>query len=333
MHALDAVGVGVAEERALPAAEGVIRHGHRDRDVDADHADLDFVLEATRRAPVIREDRAAVPELIGIHERERVVVGVDTQHRKHGSEDLVRVEGHIGRDAVEQCRPEPEAAGITCDRMRTSVDDERRALARASVEITRDLVAMRGGDEGTHVGAVTTVTDVQVSDAIGDLADERVGDPTDGNDRGDRHAPLAGRTEAGVDGRVGGEVEIGVGQHDHVVLGAAQRLDPLAVSRRGLVHVPRDGRRADERDRLDIRMREQGIDRDLVALHDVEDTLGQSRLAPQLGEPIRRRRIFLTRLQDHAVARRDRDREEPARHHRREVERTDDCDDAEWLAQ
>ena len=32
-------------------------------------------------------------------------------------------------------------------------------------------------------------------------------------------------------GGVGGEVEVGVGQHDHVVLRPAERLHPLAVRR------------------------------------------------------------------------------------------------------
>jgi hypothetical protein len=36
---------------------------------------------------------------------------------------------------------------------------------------------------------------------------------------------------------VGGEVDVGVGQHDRVVLGAAEGLDPLAVARAALVDV------------------------------------------------------------------------------------------------
>src|SRR5262245_46896264 len=46
VDALAAVGVGVAEQGRLPAAEGVVRHRDRDRYVDADHADLHLVLEA-----------------------------------------------------------------------------------------------------------------------------------------------------------------------------------------------------------------------------------------------------------------------------------------------
>ena len=60
------------------------------------------------------------------------------------------------------------------------------------------------------------------------LATSVVGGRADRDDGRDRHAPLARRTEAGVDRGVGREVEVGVGEHDHVVLGAAERLHALA---------------------------------------------------------------------------------------------------------
>ena len=64
----------------------------------------------------------------------------------------------------------------------------------------------------------------------------------DRDDDRDRHAALAGRAVAGGDRGVGGGVDVGVGQHDHVVLGAAERLHPLAVLRAGLVDVAGDRR-------------------------------------------------------------------------------------------
>ena len=70
LHALGAVGVGVAEQRALPAAEGVVGHRHRDRHVDADHADLDLVLEPAGRAAVVGEDRGAVAVRVGVDQRQ-----------------------------------------------------------------------------------------------------------------------------------------------------------------------------------------------------------------------------------------------------------------------
>jgi hypothetical protein len=77
---------------------------------------------------------------------------------------------------------------------------------------------------------------------------------------------------------------------------------------------------------------EQRVDRDLVAVHDVEDAVGQAGLLPQLGDEERRRRVLLGRLEHERVAAGDRDREHPHRHHRREVERRDAGDDAERLA-
>ena len=63
----------------------------------------------------------------------------------------------------------------------------------------------------------------------------------------------------------------------------------------------------------------------------VEHPVGQAGFLPQLGQPVGGRGVLLARLEDDGVAGRDRDREEPHRHHRREVERRDDPDDAQRL--
>ena len=104
-----------------------------------------------------------------------------------------------------------------------------------------------------------------------------------------RRAPTATATEiamqrwpaepkAGGGEVVGGEVEVGVGQHDRVVLRAAERLHPLAVRGAALVDVLRDRRRADERHGGDVGVVEQRVDRDLVAVDDVEDAVRQTGL-------------------------------------------------------
>src|SRR6185312_13528482 len=49
--------VEVAEAGLLPAAEGVIGDRHRDRHVDADHADIDLGREVARGVAVAGEDR------------------------------------------------------------------------------------------------------------------------------------------------------------------------------------------------------------------------------------------------------------------------------------
>src|SRR3989344_705146 len=47
-HPIRAVHVQRAEHRALPAAEAMEGHRHRNRHVDANHADLDVLLELPR---------------------------------------------------------------------------------------------------------------------------------------------------------------------------------------------------------------------------------------------------------------------------------------------
>ena len=181
-------------------------------------------------------------------------------------------------------------------------------------------------------GGRTAVADDDVAGAVGDPGDELVADPADGDQHADRHAPLAGAAEAGVHGRVGGQVEVGVGQYDHVVLGATEGLHALAVLRGLPVDVLGDRRRADEADRLDDRALQQRVDRLLVALQHVEDAVGETGLLPQRGDPECGRRVLLAGLEDDRVAGRDRDREEPHRHHGREVERRNDADHAQRVA-
>ena len=179
------------------------------------------------------------------------------------------------------------------------------------------------------VALVDAVADQQRAGAVGDPGDELVADRVDGDEHADRHAPLAGAAVAGVDGRVGGEVEVGVGQDDHVVLRAAEGLDALAVAARGLVDVLRDRGRADEADRLHVGAGQQRVDGGLVAVQHVEDAVGETGLLPERGEPVGRARVLLAGLEHHGVAGRDGDGEEPHRDHRGEVERADDADHAE----
>ena len=191
---------------------------------------------------------------------------------------------------------------------------------------------MRRGDERAHVAAAPAVPGAQPGDPLLDLRDQLVADRVDRDERGDRHAALPRRAEARVDRGVRREVEVGVRQHEHVVLRAAEGLHALAVAGAGLVDVARDRRRADERDRLDVRVLEQPVDGLLVAVDDVEHARRQAGVRERLGDEDRRGRVLLARLEHDGVAGRDRDGHEPQRHHRREVERRDDRDDAERLA-
>ena len=94
----------------------------------------------------------------------------------------------------------------------------------------------------------------------------------------------------------------------------------------------RDRRRADEADRLNVGIVEDRVDRDLVAVDDVENAGRAARLDEEFGQTHGNAGIALGRLEDEGVAAGDGRRELPQRDHRGEVERRDAGDDAERLA-
>ena len=141
------------------------------------------------------------------------------------------------------------------------------------------------GDQRPHLGlGVGAGADLQRAHPRHQLVHQRVADVADRDRDRDRHAALAGRAVGRAHQRVGRLVEIGVGHHHHVVLGAAQRLHALAVLRGGRVDVLGDRGRADEADRGDVGMLQQRVDRLLVAVDDVEHARRQPGLGQQLGD-------------------------------------------------
>jgi hypothetical protein len=133
------------------------------------------------------------------------------------------------------------------------------------------------GDERSHLGAVqVSGTDDQVCHPLANPGYQPVCGVTHGHNHRDGHASLTRRTEPGRDGSIGRQFHVGVGQDNHVVLGAPQSLDSLAVLRTPLPDRPGHGRGADEADGADVRMIEDGVDGLFVAVNDVEDPFGQT---------------------------------------------------------
>ena len=192
---------------------------------------------------------------------------------------------------------------------------------------------MLARDQRAHLGALLEPRpDRDLRQPFLNRRHQRIGHLAHREHDRDGHATLAGRAVRRAHRRIRGHVDVGVGEHDHVVLRAAQRLHALAVLRPVLVDVARDRRRADEADGRDAGVLEDRVHRHLVALDDVEDAVRHARLLEQLGDVERRRRILLRRLEHERVAARERGRPHPHGHHRGEVERRDAGDDAERLA-
>ena len=164
------------------------------------------------------------------------------------------------------------------------------------------------GHQRPHLGCRIAGRPTSRGDPWRQTFDQGIGGIVTDRDRDrDRRAAPAGRTVARAHQRIGGLLQVGIGHHHHVVLGAAQRLHAFAVRVPGLVDVLGPAVGADEADRRDFRMRQQGVDRLLVAIDHVQDAGRRAGLAEQFGRAQRGRRdplggILSTKVLPQAIA-------------------------------
>ena len=172
-------------------------------------------------------------------------------------------------------------------------------------------------DEARRARAATSRSAVSSPDRHGD---------------GNGHASFTRRAVGRTHQRVGCLIDIGIRKHQHVVLGAAERLHAFAGLAPGRVDVLGNRGRADEAHRLDVGVKQDRIDRFLVTMNDVQHAAGQSCFVQQSGDEHRCGRIALGRLEDEGVAAGDGHRVHPQRNHGGKIERRNSRHDAQGLA-
>ena len=266
----------VAEQAPLPAAEGMIGDGHGDGDVDAHHAHLDTVGEIARRIAIAGEDGDAIAVFVLVDHLDRIGIGRRADDREDGAEDLLAVDGHLGRDAVEQRAADVVSLFIALQRETAAVDDEFGAFGDALVDIAQHLVAVRAGDQRTHLGVlVCRRANLEAFDTRFKALDQRIGGGL-AHRHGDRdgHAALPSGPVPGPHQSVGCLVQIRIGEDHHVVFSPAQRLHAFSRFRATLIDIFRDGRGAHKAHRLDVGMIENVIDGFLVAMDDAQHAFG-----------------------------------------------------------
>ncbi|MNL40479.1 hypothetical protein D3C87_1628310 [compost metagenome] len=141
----------LAEQRALPTAEGMPGHGHRNRHVDADHAYLNAAGESPRHATITSETGHTVTELVSI---DQLHCGGEVRHSKDSQnwpKDFFFVDGHFRGDFIEQRRPHEKALLSARHRQATTVHDQLRALVHSAVDIAFDLGLMHRRYQRTHI--------------------------------------------------------------------------------------------------------------------------------------------------------------------------------------
>src|SRR5665213_24044 len=175
LHAIGPVDVQVTEERAVPAAEGVVGDGYRNGDVDANHPCGNFGLEALGGGAVIGEDRGAVAVSVALDQIEGVVESVNSNDAQHWSEDLIGVDPHVNGDLIEETRPEPIAFRRSLGLKVASVYGDLRSFRFAYSHVRSHAIAVLRGDQRAHLGVrVRAITDRESRHARSDPFDQLV---------------------------------------------------------------------------------------------------------------------------------------------------------------
>ena len=236
--------VGIAERRALPAAEAVIGDRDRDRDVDADHANLDIGGKIAGGCPIAGENRDAVAILMPGRQARRLLKAAGTHHLQHGAENLLLIGPHARLDMVKQRRADEKALLMALQAEPASVDQQLCAFVDTHLDIGFDLRFVRGGDDRAVVRVlVGRHADAELLDFRPQPVEQRgCGLLTDRHHHRQGHAALPGRAEGRADQIGDGLVHVGVGQHDAVVLGPAHRLDALSSGDAALIDIMGDVR-------------------------------------------------------------------------------------------
>ena len=112
----------------------------------------EMAMLRTPTVSVVVGEGGSVAVAVAVDQTQRIVQRVDPHEGEHGTKDLVGVDLHVFGDVVDKTRSEPETMRVASDVGLATVDGHARAFVFANAEIRRDLVAMLGRDERTHLG-------------------------------------------------------------------------------------------------------------------------------------------------------------------------------------
>ena len=320
MENLLPVSLGVAVHRVARATEREERHRGGDPDVHPDHARLDLVFELPRGGPALGVDASRIGEPARVDQVDHLVHVLAADDAHHRPEDLLFGDGHVGRDVVEDGRAYEKAVRQAVHFGVAAVEHQLRALGDALLDVAQHALLVRGAHDRAH--ARLLVQPVAQAHRLGrrhELRDQLVGHIADRRQDRAREAALARAPVVGGDQGRHRRVELRVRQDRHNVLGAAERLHALTRRAAALVDVFGRRRGPHEGDPRDVRVIQDRVDHLLGAVHHVDDTLREAHRVQDLEDLGLGHRHLLRRLQDVSVAAHECVRQEPPRHHRREI--------------
>jgi len=294
------VEVSGSPHGGLVSGEGEHGKGDGDGEVDTDLTGLNLVLELAGDMAVLGEDGGTVTPLVGVHEVDTFLEGVDTDDAHDGSEDLLVVGSHAGLAVIDDGGTDEVAVGVSLNLGVASVEKELSLLLTVGNEVLNLLEVLLVVD-GADVGVLVAGADSETLGLLNNLGNPVLGISDEDNDGGG-HAALTGGAESGTDQGVDGVVLVGVGHDEGVVLGSHVNLVAFAVLGGESVDVLTSGVGTNERDSLDVLMGADLVDSGDTTVDDVDDTIGDTRLLEEVDEDLNGVGDLLGRLEDEGVS-------------------------------
>ena len=239
------------------------------------------------------------------------------------TEYLIDIGGHVVLHVANDGGADEVAIRVRVHGDVSPIKDQFCALVHGRLDHGADPLLSGGGYHGPDVSPrLVPSGDVELGRLLGHLLDP-VPRLAHHHRRGERHAPLSGRSEGRAHKLVDGVLLVGVRHDNAVVLGAHVALHPLAISRASLVYVPSGGIPSDKGDSSDVRIITNEVDTVVLAVDDIDHAVRKTGLLEQLEQRHAGGGVPLTWLHDVGVATDGRHREHPERDHGGEVEGRD----------
>src|SRR6266404_4849050 len=249
-----------SEEAFFPSAEGKISHRGGDADIDADIPRGGLVAEFASGGTAGGEKRGLVTVRAAAQKFHGFVNRIGMNQTEHGTEDFRVGKLAGGTPAIENGWREEIAGFVAENSCVAAIENGFCAFADAVGNKRLDALLALFGDDRTHLDAgVQAIADANRSSSVCDGITEsflRLAN-RDGDRNGE--ASLARASERAVADDLRRQLHVGIGENNHVILGAALALHALAAGRGARVNMLGDWGGTNEADRAHLRMVAQRI--------------------------------------------------------------------------
>ena len=262
---------------------------------------------------VAGEDASGEAEFGVVGALDHLVLAVELEHAHHRPENLLTRDAHAVGDVGEHRRLDEEAAFEALQRGHVAAAGERRPVLLAGGDVGNDLVLLRLVDQRTHLRfRIERIADTDLFGALDQPLDEAVMQALLHEDARAVGADLTGRIEIAEHGAADGIFEVGIVEDDQRRLAAELHRGVLHLRAGKRQHLAAGRHRTGHRNFCHHIVPDKPGADIAIALHYVEQPVGQAGLAVDLGKRQRRKRRVLRRLEHHGVAHGQRRRRLPA---------------------